>query len=93
MKTDFTRSDRILRRKLGQHLLPTMASYAALSLNEFLDSILVSNMLGSKAMAIVNLGMPLMLVYAAVYCLLGSGTATVYAVYLGKRDHEGAGKS
>lgn len=93
MKTDFTRSDRILRRKLGQYLLPTMASYAALSLNEFLDSMLVSNMLGSKAMAIVNLGMPLMLVYAAVYCLLGSGTATVYAVYLGKRDHEGAGKS
>ena len=93
MKNEFTRSDRILRKKLLQYLLPTMASYAALSLNEFLDSMLVSNMLGSRAMAIVNLGMPLMLVYAAVYCLLGSGAATVYAVYLGKRDHEGAGKS
>ena len=93
MKNEFTRSDRILRKKLRQYLLPTMASYAALSLNEFLDSMLVSNMLGSRAMAIVNLGMPLMLVYAAVYCLLGSGTATVYAVFLGKRDHEGAGKS
>ena len=93
MITEFSRSGRILRRKLVQYLLPTMASYAALSLNEFLDSMLVSNMLGSKAMAIVNLGMPLMLVYAAVYCLLGSGAATVYAVCLGKRDHDGAGKS
>ena len=93
MKTEFLRSDRILRKKLRQYLLPTMASYAALSLNEFLDSMLVSNMLGSRAMAIVNLGMPLMLVYAAVYGLLGSGAATVYAVFLGKRDHDGAGKS
>lgn len=93
MKPEFARTDHILRKKLRQYLLPTMASYAALSLNEFLDSMLVSNMLGSKAMAIVNLGMPLMLVYAAVYCLLGSGTATVYAVFLGKRDQEGAGKS
>ena len=92
MKTEFTRSDRILRKKLRQYLLPTMASYAALSLNEFLDSMLVSNMLGSRAMAIVNLGMPLVLVYAGIYCLLGNGAATVYAVFLGKRDHESAGK-
>ena len=93
MKIEFTRSDRILRKKLSQYLFPTMASCAALSLSEFLDSMLVSNMLGSKAMAIINLGMPLMLVYAAVYCLLGNGAATVYAVFLGKRDHESAGKS
>ncbi|MBP5551836.1 MAG: polysaccharide biosynthesis C-terminal domain-containing protein [Spirochaetales bacterium] len=93
MKTGFSRTDLILRKKLRQYLLPTMASYAALSLNEFLDSMLVSNMLGSKAMAIVNLGMPLMLVVAAAYSLLGSGAATVYAVFLGKRDHEGAGRS
>ena len=93
MKIEFTRSDRILRKKLMHYLFPTMASCAALSLSEFLDSMLVSNMLGSKAMAIINLGMPLMLVYAAVYCLLGNGAATVYAVFLGKRDHESAGKS
>ena len=93
MAREFRRSDRLLRKKLHQYMLPTMASYAALSLNEFLDSMLVSNMLGSRAMAVVNLGMPLMLVYAAVYSLLGSGSATVYAVFLGKRDHEGAGKS
>lgn len=93
MNTEFSRSDLILRKKLKQYLLPTVASNAALSLNEFLDSMIVSNLLSSKAMAIVNLGMPLMLVFAAVYCLLGNGAATVYAVYLGKRDHESAGRS
>ena len=92
MKTEFSRSDLILRKKLRQYLLPTMASYAALSLNEFLDSMIVSNLLGSRAMAVVNLGMPLMLIYAGIYCLLGNGAATVYAVFLGKRDHESAGK-
>ena len=93
MKNGFSRTDLILRKKLRQYLLPTLASYAALSLNEFLDSMLVSNMLGSKAMAIVNLGMPLMLIVAAAYSLLGSGAATVYAVFLGKRDRDGAGRS
>ena len=93
MEKVYARNDRLLRKKFNQYLLPTMATYAALSLNEFLDSMLVSNLLGSDAMAIVNLGMPLMLLMAAVYCMLGSGAATVYAVSLGKRDHETAANS
>ena len=70
-----------------------MITYAALSLNEFVDSMLVSNLLDSDAMAVISLGMPLMLVMAAAYSLLGDGGATVYALSLGKRDHETAGKS
>ena len=93
MENDFVRSDHVLKRKLIQYLFPTLASNAALSLTDFLDSMVVSNLLGSKALAIINLGTPLMLIYASVYCLLGNGAATVYAVFLGKRDHESAGKS
>lgn len=70
-----------------------MITYAAMSLNEFADSMLVSRLLGSEAMAIVNLGMPVMLAMAAVYLLLGSGGATAYAICLGQRDHEAAGRS
>ena len=87
------RSNRLLFKKFLQFLLPTMITYAAVSLNEFADSMLVSRLLGSEAMAIVGLGMPLMLAMAAVYSLLGSGGATVYAICLGRRDHETAGKS
>ena len=93
MGNDYIRSDQLLKRKFVQYLIPTMTSYAALSLNGFLDSMIVSNSLGSRALAIVNLGTPLTLVFAAVYGLLGNGAAALYALSLGKRDHEGAGKS
>lgn len=93
MNSEFIRSDRLLRKKFHEYLVPTMITYAALSLNEFVDSMLVSNLLGSNAMAIISLGMPLMLVMAAVYALLGNGGSTIYAMSLGKRDHDTAGMS
>ena len=93
MRKEYSRSDRLLRKKFFQYLLPTMVTYAALSLNEFVDSMLVSNLLDSDAMAIISLGMPLMLVMAAVYSLLGNGGAAIYALSLGRRDHDTAGKS
>ena len=93
MEKTYSRSDRLLRKKFFQYLLPTMITYAALSLNEFVDSMLVSNLLDSDAMAIISLGMPLMLVMAAAYSLLGNGGAAIYALSLGRRDHDTAGKS
>jgi hypothetical protein len=70
-----------------------MITYAALSLNEFVDSMLVSNLLDSDAMGVINLGLPVVLVMSAAYAMLGTGGANEYAVSLGKRDHEAAGKS
>lgn len=93
MGKELSRSDRLLRKKFFQYLLPTMITYAALSLSEFADSMMVSNLLGSGAMAIISLGMPLMLIMAAAYSLLGNGGATIYALSLGRRDHEAAGRS
>ena len=92
MNIQYSRTNKLLRKKFFQYLLPTMITYAALSLNEFVDSMLVSNLLDSDAMAVISLGMPVMLVMAAAYSLLGGG-ATVYALSLGSRDHENAGKS
>lgn len=87
------RSDRLLRKKFIQYLIPAMITYAALSLNEFVDSMLVSNLLDSDAMGVINLGLPIVLVMSAAYAMLGEGGANQYAVSLGKRDHEAAGKS
>ncbi len=64
---------------------------AALSLNEFVDSLIVSHLLGADAMAVVNLGMPVMLVMACFYSLLGNGGATLFARALGERNQEYAG--
>lgn len=92
-KGKLVRSNQLLFKKFSQYLIPTTITYAALSLNEFVDSMLVSNLLGSDAMAVVGLGAPLMLVMAAIYSLLGSGGSTVYAIALGRRDHDSAAKS
>ena len=92
-KTIFHRSYRNLSQKFLQYLFPTMLTTVALSLNEFVDSMLVANLLGSRAMAVVNLGFPVMLLMATIYTLFGTGGATLYAVALGERNPEKAGKA
>ncbi len=86
------RSYGILVRQFRKYLLPTLVTTAALSLNEFADSMLVSNLLGSQAMAVVNLGYPVMLLMTAIETLCGSGGSTCYALLLGERKGEEAGK-
>lgn len=88
----FHRSYQILAKKFLQYLFPSLLTTIALSLNEFVDSMLVANLLGSHAMAVVNLGFPVMLLMATIYTLLGVGGSTLYAVALGERRPERAGK-
>ena len=87
----FTRSYRLLRYKFFQYLMPTTLTVAALSLSEFVDSMVVSRLLGSRAMAIISLGIPATLIVACCYALLGNGGATVYARALGSHENEKAG--
>ncbi len=52
METDNSkRNDRLLRKKLRGYLIPMMLTMAAFSLSEFVDIMIVSNLLGSKAVA------------------------------------------
>ena len=86
------RNYKILFNKFIRYLFPTMITTIALSLNEFVDSMLVANLLGAEAMGIVNLGFPVMLLIAAIYTLFGTGGATLYAICLGERQTLKAGK-
>lgn len=88
----FQRNDAIVQKQFFRFLIPSVVSTVALSLNEFADSIIVAQLLGSTAMSIVNLGMPVMLVFAIVYMMLGMGGSVLYANYLGKMEKEKAGK-
>ena len=89
----FHRSNHLLMKKFRQYLLPTMITIAAMNVNEFVDSIVASRLMGSQGMAVVGLGAPVMLAVAVVFCLLGCGGSTIYAISLGKRDHVSAGHS
>ena len=88
----FQRNEDIVKKQFFRFLIPSIVSTIALSLNEFADSIIVAQLLGSTAMSIVNLGMPVMLVFAIVYMMLGMGGSVLYANYLGKMEKEKAGK-
>ena len=86
----FERNDRIIGRKFFQFLLPTVLSTVAVSLNEFVDSIIVSQLLGSSAMSMVGMGSPVMLLFAVIYMMIGSGGSVIYAEYAGKQQQDRA---
>ncbi|MBR5336673.1 MAG: hypothetical protein IK152_01685 [Lachnospiraceae bacterium] len=88
----FKRKGTIINRKFLQFLLPTVLSTIAISLNEFVDSIIVAQLLGSRAMSMVNMACPVMLLFAIVFTLLGVGGSVVYAEYSGKQELEKADK-
>ena len=86
------RNGKILNKKFFQFLLPTALSVMAISLNEFVDSLLVANLIDADAMTLVNMASPLMLVFAVIFTLLGVGGSTVFAGYLGKHETKKAEK-
>lgn len=87
------RNGRIITRKFFRYVVPMVMSTIAISLNEFVDSILVSQLLGSDAMAMVGMGCPLMLAFAVIYVMLGIGGSVLYAKNAGEQDLSQAGRS
>lgn len=89
--TTLKRSSSILFEKFLRYLFPAILTMAALSLSEFADSMIVANLLGEKALTIVQLGYPLVLVAATCYVLIGSGGSTLYSIALGEGNRKKAG--
>ena len=90
-QTGAGRTDTVLRRKLFLYMLPAMLTGAAFSLSEFVDSMIVANLLDAKAMGVIQLGSPVILVCMMLAQMIGIGGSTLYAISLGERDHEKAG--
>lgn len=63
-----------------------------MSLDEFVDSLIVANMLDLKSMTVISVGSPVALVIAAIYMLFGTGGSTNYALCIGERNTKRAGK-
>ncbi len=86
----FERKNTLINKRFHYFLLPTILSTIAISLNEFVDSIIVSHLLGHEAMSMVNMGFPIMLAFAVIYTLFGVGGSIVYAEHAGKQEIEKA---
>lgn len=80
----------MLSKKFRQYFFPSLIAAVAMSLSEFVDSMVVSNLMGSNALAIVSVCTPLMTIMAAIFMLLGGGGAICYTEALGRRDPKGA---
>ena len=87
------RNGKILNKKFFQFLLPAVLSSMAISLNEFVDSIVVANLIDSDAMSLVNIASPLLIAFAVIFTLLGVGGSTIYAGFLGSHEEEKADRA
>ena len=87
------RTGHVLNSKLRKYLIPTIATALALSLDEFVDSILVANLLDLQAMTLISVASPIVLIVSATYILFGIGGSTLYALNIGQRNTRAAGKA
>ncbi|MCR4923753.1 MAG: hypothetical protein K5931_07060 [Lachnospiraceae bacterium] len=87
MKEYSRRGDNI-NKKLFQFLLPSLLTGLAMSLNEFVDSIIVSQLLGADAMSMVGMASPIMFLFAIISIMAGGGGSAIYAEYAGKQEKE-----
>lgn len=62
----------------------------AISISEFVDAMIVAQLLGSTAMSIVNLATPIMMLTAAIGSLMGIGGSTIYTNLSGSHQPEKA---
>lgn len=88
---DYPRTGDILNNRYFHYLISTTLTSAAGSLNWFVDSFVVSNLLGDEAMTIVNICNPVMLFICMIYSLVGVGGSSVYAGFLGQMEKKKAG--
>lgn len=89
----YERKATIINRKFFEFLAPTVLSIVAISLNEFVDGIIVSNLLGHEAMTLINMAFPIMLIFAMIHTFLGVGGSIIYAENAGKQDADSARKT
>lgn len=87
----FERNGALLLRRFNSYFLPTILMSIALSMSIVVDGIIVGNMLGSDSLAAVNLGLPIMQGYAAIFVLFGMGGSILAAWHLGRHEEIQAG--
>lgn len=87
----FERNGFLLLMRFNSYFLPTILMSVALSMSIVVDGIIVGNMLGQDALAAVNLGLPLMQAFAAIFVLFGMGGSILSAWHLGRKEIGDAG--
>ena len=86
----YQRTENVVNRVYIRYMIPAMLSAIGISLSEFADSMVVSQLLSSDAFAIINLGAPIALLVSMIYSITGIGGSLLFAESLGKKDKRSA---
>lgn len=85
--------NQIVKDRFYKYLIPMCMTAFALSLSEFMDGIVVSNLLSSDALAVLNMGNAFNSITSAIYTLFGIGGSICYARYQGQAEEKKAKQS
>lgn len=91
-ESSIERSSNLVGKKFMEFFLPSVLMAASISLSLIIDSIIVGNVLGSKALAAMNLIVPISLCFTAISAMFGIGSATCIPMFKGKMDGKNADK-
>ena len=84
------RNANLINKKIHQYILPGVLMTVAMQLGNVVDGMIVGNLLGSSAMAAIEISMPVLLFLQIPAMMLALGGAAEAAVLLGKREMEKA---
>ncbi len=84
------RNPKIINEKFREYFFPTVLISLANNLAVIVDSIMVGNILGSNAMAAIQLLSPITQLYFALTVLFGLGTSTLISLAMAKREKKEA---
>jgi len=80
------RDDRFLKSIFQRFLVPNMFSVLGATANTLVDSAIIGNLMGTQALAAMNLCGPISLLCCAAGGLIGSGGGYLAAGFIGKND-------
>lgn len=86
------RNDILIRKKIYKYMITGVLTTIALQLGNVVDAMIVGNLLGSIGNGAVSASTPYLYTLQAAALLLGSGGAVSFAVLLGRRELQKAGK-
>ncbi|MEQ8156728.1 MAG: MATE family efflux transporter [Clostridiaceae bacterium] len=75
-------------KTLVKYLVPSVGSMLGISSLIFIDTMFIGRGIGDKALAALNISIPLFSLYFALGLLFGVGGATIVSISLGKGDTE-----
>ncbi|MCI8478563.1 MAG: hypothetical protein HFE97_09525 [Oscillospiraceae bacterium] len=86
-------NDTFLRATFRRHLLPAILSVAGVTISTMANSLIASNLLGHKALAVMSIVSPVYFLFATVGALLGVGGSSMAAWSIGQEDTPGANRA